>query len=92
MLAERLGQRIDLMAAMMRPDNRPVYHQRLSEPDAIRFWRAHLATGPGGGPDDIGRATLLTATPELRLDIERRMAQANEADGLGGLDGPSVVG
>lgn len=76
MLADALGKRVDLMATMMRPDNRPIFHQRLSEPDAVRFWRQHRF-------DDLGKAVMSSWTPDQILNLDTRLMQANEADGLG---------
>lgn len=74
MLAQALTQRVDMMAAMMRPDDRQIFHQRLSEPSALQFWRKHRF-------DDMGQQIMSTWTPDQIIGLDQRLAQANEADG-----------
>lgn len=85
MLAEKLNVRIDTMAALMRPDGRPVFHDRLPERDALAFWRKHRF-------DDMGKTVLSTWPADQVMKLDLRLAQANEADGLGGTEAmPGVV-
>jgi hypothetical protein len=74
MLAEAFTQRTDLLAAMMRPDDRQIFHQRLAEPKALEFWRKHRF-------DDLGQSVMSTWRPDQVVELDQRLAQANEADG-----------
>lgn len=76
LLAQRLQGRIDLMANMMRPDGRALFSTRLSEQKALAFWNSHRF-------DELGQSVLSTWRPDQILKLDLRLAQANEADGLG---------
>lgn len=82
--AAALTSRVDMMAAMMRPDDRQLFHQRLSEPKAMQFWRKHRY-------DEMGQQVLSTWQPDQVLDLDRRLMQQTEADGFAGgdLNGPT---
>jgi hypothetical protein len=76
-LAEGFTKRVDLMAAMLRPDDRLLFHQRLSHADALQFWQKHRW-------DDKGQQIIATYTPDQILDLDRTLMQANESTGIGG--------
>lgn len=74
LLAERLKARVDLMANMMRPGGRAIFHTRKSEVEALKFWRAHRY-------DELGEKVLSTWRPDQILKLDLRLAQANESEG-----------
>ena len=84
MLADRLGKRGDLMANLMRPDGRALFSERVSEQDAIRFWRKHRF-------DELGQSVLSTWTPDQVLKLDQRLMQQNELDNRGGFGGPGLA-
>lgn len=75
-LAQGITSRVNMMASMMRPDGRPVFHTRLSDAKALDFWRKHRY-------DELGQSVISTWRPDQILDLDQRLSQANEADGLG---------
>lgn len=77
MLADALGKRISTMAALMRPDGRPIYHQRLNEQQALQFWRRHRF-------DDLGASVLSTWTPDQILQLDQVLQRASESEGFDG--------
>lgn len=74
-LAEGFQKRVELMAAMMRPDDKPVFHTRLSGNDAYSFWQAHRF-------DDLGKAVISTWKPDQILALDQKLAQMNQQRGL----------
>jgi hypothetical protein len=71
MLADRLKGRVDLMANMMRPDGRPIFHERLSTEKAMQFWQAHRY-------DEMGQAVMSTWKPDQILQLDLKLAQRME--------------
>lgn len=71
-LAEALTRRVDLLATMMRPNDRPIFHERLSEPKAMEFWQKHRY-------DDLGQNVMSTWTPDQILALDQRLMQARES-------------
>lgn len=70
-LAEALTRRVDTMAALMRPNGRQVFTQRLPEQQALEFFQRHRF-------DDLGQRVLSTWTPDQILDLDQRLMRAND--------------
>lgn len=70
-LADAFTKRTDLMAQLMRPDGRAVFHERLPEQKALEFWQRHRY-------DDIGQNVLSTWTPDQVLQLDQRLMQASQ--------------
>jgi len=69
-LAEGLSARIDMLAKMMRPDGRQIYHQVLPDQHAMEFWARNRFT-------DLGKQVLSTWTPDQIMALDQRLGQAN---------------
>lgn len=76
-LADGLTARVDMLAAMMRPDGRQIYHTRQAEQKAIEFWQRNRFT-------DLGQQVMSTWTPDQIMDLDRRLMEANQMGGQSG--------
>lgn len=73
-LAEGLKERVHMLAGMMRPDGRQIFHTRLNDQKALEFWQKHRF-------DDLGKQVMSTWTPDQVLNLDTRLMQANQAEG-----------
>lgn len=73
-LAEGLKDRVHMLAQMMRPDGRQIFHQRLDEQRAIEFWQKHRF-------DDLGKQVMSTWTPDQVLQLDTRLMQVQQSEG-----------
>lgn len=72
-LADALNKRVDLMAGLMRPEGRAVFHERKSEQQALEFWQRHRY-------DEMGQKVLSTWTPDQIIALDQRLMQAQQGD------------
>ncbi len=78
LLADRITERIDMLSKALAPaEGRPPFTQQLSKAKAINWWRAHRY-------DDLGKQVMANMEPIAVLELDQALAQANEAEGLGG--------
>ena len=83
-LADAFTKRVDLMASMMRPDNTPVFHTKLSDAKALDFWQKHRY-------DSLGQAVLSTWSPAQIMNLDTKLSQMH-LDQQGGLNyGPPAA-
>lgn len=73
-LAQALKERVDLLATMMRPDGRPIFHQRLNDQKALEFWQKHRF-------DDLGKQVMVGWTPDQVMALDQRLMAAQQSEG-----------
>lgn len=75
-LAGRLQQRVSMMANLMRPDGRALYHERKTEAEAMTFWRKHRF-------DELGQSVMSTWTPDQIMALDQRLMREDDGSALG---------
>jgi hypothetical protein len=79
LLAGKLKGTQETIAAYLSPEGRQLFHQRLSKPEAIRWWRQHRH-------DPLGQEVLKSwqMSDVLELDLVLAQDERKEAFGLDG--------